>query len=404
MLLVAAVQFINVVEFVLVSPLGPRIAADLEMAQHQVGLINGSYSAAAAVAGLLGAFFLDRFDRRVALGVAMLGLVAGTALGGAAQSLPMLMGARLLAGAFGGPATALSYAIIADVIPPERRGRAVAVLMGAFSVGSVVGVPLAIRVSDVWGWRAAFWSVAGIGVLVVAGAVFLLPPVRRHLGLARPEVTWRSLVELLGRPLVRSSYAMTALAMVASFSIIPALPVYLQLNLDFPAERMFLPYFVGGIASFASMQVAGRLVDRFGSFRVGLFAAAAVIAVLGTWWWGPPTVALVVVTFAFFMGSMSFRNVAYNTLATKVPEPHERARFQSFQSFVQHVSMAFGGFLSTQLLHEVPRPEGVVLAGVPRLLVLSMALNAALPFVFRVVESRVRARHAAVPAPPLADH
>ena len=111
-LLVAAVQFVNILDFVMVMPMGPDFASALHIPASRLGLIGGSYTAAAAVAGLAGSLFLDRFDRRPALGLAMLGLVIGTALGGLATDLATLMIARMVAGAFGGPATSLSFSIV----------------------------------------------------------------------------------------------------------------------------------------------------------------------------------------------------------------------------------------------------------------------------------------------------
>src|SRR5215831_619674 len=122
--LVGAVQFVNILDFVMVMPLGPDFAKALGVPISKLGLIGGSYTAAAAFSGLLGSFFLDRFDRRKALAVAMFGLVLGTAAGGRARDLTGLTLARVIAGVFGGPATSISYAIIADVIPAERRGKA----------------------------------------------------------------------------------------------------------------------------------------------------------------------------------------------------------------------------------------------------------------------------------------
>src|SRR5438270_13526154 len=90
-LLVAAVQFVNILDFVMVMPMGPDFAAALGIPTSRLGLIGGSYTAAAAVSGLVGSFFLDRFDRRRALGVAMIGLVFGTAMGGFATGLGTLM-------------------------------------------------------------------------------------------------------------------------------------------------------------------------------------------------------------------------------------------------------------------------------------------------------------------------
>ncbi|HNH48665.1 MAG TPA: MFS transporter, partial [Myxococcota bacterium] len=114
LLLIAAVQFVNILDFMMVMPLGPDFAVDLGIPTARLGLIGGSYTASAAVAGIVGARFLDRFDRRSALAVSMTGLVVATALGGFAWNFPSLLAARVLAGAFGGPATSVSMAVVAD--------------------------------------------------------------------------------------------------------------------------------------------------------------------------------------------------------------------------------------------------------------------------------------------------
>jgi predicted MFS family arabinose efflux permease len=89
--IVGAVQFVNVLDFMMVMPLGPDFAQSLSIPASRLGLIGGSYTAAAAVSGLAGALFLDRFDRRSALALAMLGLVVGTAAGAFATGLGSLM-------------------------------------------------------------------------------------------------------------------------------------------------------------------------------------------------------------------------------------------------------------------------------------------------------------------------
>src|SRR5580698_3890707 len=110
-LVVAAAQFINVLEFVIVMPLGPDYAAALHVATSRLPYIASAYTASAAISGLIGAFVLDRFDRRQALSVALAGLVVSTACAGLAPSFPALIAARAMAGFFGGPATSLSMSI-----------------------------------------------------------------------------------------------------------------------------------------------------------------------------------------------------------------------------------------------------------------------------------------------------
>src|SRR5215467_3187482 len=139
--LVGTVQFVNILDFMMVAPMGPDYAMALTIREEKIGWIVGAYTVAAAIAGFSGSFFLDRFDRRRALSVAALGLALGTLSGAFAVGLWSLIAARLIAGAFGGPATSIAMSIIADLIPPERRGRAIGAMAGAFSAASVLGVP-----------------------------------------------------------------------------------------------------------------------------------------------------------------------------------------------------------------------------------------------------------------------
>lgn len=100
--LIASVQFVNIIDFMMVMPMGPFFATALDIPTSKLGLVGGSYTAAAAVSGVVCSTFLDRFDRRTALAWTMLGLVISTAAGGLAWSLNTLLAARVGAGAFVG--------------------------------------------------------------------------------------------------------------------------------------------------------------------------------------------------------------------------------------------------------------------------------------------------------------
>ncbi len=385
--LVGAVQFVNILDFVMVMPLGPDFAKALGISSSKLGMIGGSYTAAAALSGLVGSFFLDRFDRRKALAVAMAGLVLGTAAGGLCVGLYSLMAARVVAGLFGGPATSLSFSIIADVIPPERRGKAMGAVMGAFSVASVLGVPAGLELARRGGWRLPFFAVAGLGLCVAASALLLLPPMKIHLqGRSDGAPPRPRLRELLSRKNVQLSYLMTAVVMISGFLLIPNISAYLQQNLGYPRERLGLLYMVGGAVSFFTTRLGGALVDRFGSTRVGTLGALLLICVLYVGFVAPVAWFPVLPFFATFMFAMGFRNVSYNTLTSKVPRTGERATFMSIQSSVQHLASAAGAFLSAHLLTESVDGK---LVGLPRLAAASIVLTALVPLLLWRVERRV---------------
>ncbi len=395
-LLISAVQFINILDFVMVMPLGPDFAAAFGVSEALLGYVGGAYTAAACVSGLAGSFFLDLFDRRKALAVAMLGLVVGTAMGGLAVDLTTLMFARVVAGAFGGPATSLAWSIIADAIPAQLRGRAMGTIMGSFSIASVFGVPMGLWLAEMMSWRAPFFAVALLGLCVCAAAIFYLPPMAGHLAHRKPG----NVTALIKQPLVQLSYVMTAVVMMAGFLIIPNIAAYLQLNLGFPRSALKYAYGVGGVASLLSTQLGGRAVDRFGSFKVGTVGVLMVLLVVFWFFYLPhPPLAVWVVLLMFvsFMIANGLRNVSYNTLTTKVPSPDVRARFQSLQSATQHGASALAAIISAQMLTTVDSAHGVPtrkMVGMDKVALLSMGVSLIIPLLLFVVERGVQAKSA----------
>src|SRR5262249_20014032 len=173
-------------------------------------------------------------------------------------------------------------------------------------------------------------------------------------------------------------------------------------NLNYPRDRLSILYTVGGVVSFITVQTVGRLVDRFGSARVGAVGAAIFITTLCFGFISYPPGLPVLLLFVLFMLGMGFRNVAYNTLTSKVPRTGERARFMSIQSSVQHFSSAVGAFLSAHMLRESADQR---LEGVDKIAWVSIGLTAVLPILLWRVERQVfRPDIAAAHAQPLELH
>ncbi len=389
--LLGAVNFINILDFMMVMPLGPDFARALHIRQERIGLVGGSYTAAAAVAGLVGSRFLDRFDRRSALAAAMLGLVTATALGGAARGLASLMAARMMAGAFGGPATSLAYSILADVVPAERRGRAIGAVMGASSVAAVLGVPTGLWLAQLGSWRTPFFSVAGLGVVVAGLATHTLPSMTAHIDPARRHEAPASATPLWRRPVVLISWSMSALIFFGNFAIIPYLSPYVQWNLGFPRKSLGVLYMAGGVVSFFAMRAVGWLSDCFGEVRVTVAGTLILEAVLVTGFILELPVPVVGLFMAFMLSS-SFRGVTMNSVTSKVPMPWERARFTSIQSAVQHLSASSGAIVASFMLTSASETSPLV--GVPHVATMTAALAAMLPFMLWNVRRRLPAQPA----------
>lgn len=411
-LLIASIQFINILDFMIVMPLGPDFTVELGIPSNYIGLIAGSYTASAAVAGVAGAFFLDRFDRRKALAVAMLGLIAGTFLCALSWNLETLIAARVIAGLFGGPATALSLAVIADVVPKERRGRAMGTVMTSFSVASIAGVPFSLEIAHHFGWRAPFYTVAAMGIVIAATALWVLPPMRIHLkaGMKPPGA---AMFRMITKPLPLLAYGTMTAMMFSAFTVIPNIPTYLVFNQGYDGEEWLKSltaslglgepsvlgplYLIGGILSLIVLQIVGRMTDRLGSATVSWVGAVLTIAVIYVWFIDYQPVVPALACFVCFMGAMSVRGVPARALDTKIPLPSERAAFMSMQSAVQHTSLALAAGLSSFVLVEDPVTKS--LSGVPIMGWIAIAFAVLLPTFITIAERAVRKRDALMPGP-----
>ena len=193
----AGIQFTNILDFMIMMPLGPHFTQLFNITDAQFGLLVSAYTLAGGASGLLASLYIDRFDRkRLMLG--LYGMFALSTLAcGLAWSYEALMLARIAAGVFGGVLSALSQTIVGDVIPFERRGRAMGIVMTSFSVSTVVGVPLGLYTAAHLGWHAPFIGIALLSVVFMLFAVVSLPALNGHLSLPAPVSAWQRIRETL---------------------------------------------------------------------------------------------------------------------------------------------------------------------------------------------------------------
>lgn len=386
LLLIGLVQFINILDFMMVMPLGPDLAQGLGVPVHLIGIVAGSYTFAAAIAGFAGLFYLDRLQRRPALLFFLGGLVLSTAAAAFSWNLHSLMAARILAGLFGGPLSAIAMAIVADEIPPERRGAAMGKVMGAFAAASVLGVPFGLELSARYGWAAPFLTFGVVGGLVWVFGYRTLALSSRTIVSRSARAIIEDVFTIMRNRQTCLALAYTAIGMMASFMVVPNIAAHLQLNLGYPRGDLGMLYLIGGSLTFFTMRLAGKWTDRYSATIVStVFCATFIVDLfLGFVFWGIGAPVLPV--FLLFMVSTTGRNVAGQTLASKLPAPEHRAAFMSLNSAVVHCATSLGAMVSASLLME----QHGHLIGIDKVAMLSIGLSLMVPPLFYAVERYMR--------------
>jgi predicted MFS family arabinose efflux permease len=355
LLTLASIQFTSVLDFMIMMPLGPQLTELFGISAGEFGFLVSAYTFAAGLSGLLAATYIDRFGRkRMMLTLYPLFGVAALACS-FAPTFAWLMLARVASGFFGGVLMALSQTIVAEVIPFERRGRAMGVVMTSFSVATVAGVPLSLLLASHFNWHAPFLAIALMVSVCALGAAKTLPSLKGHLvahpsGDSAPNML-ANLRLVLVDPNHLRAYAMSSSMVFAGFAVIPYITLYLQGNAGFKPEQIPYVYLTGGICTLISARLIGHWSDRAGKAyafrRLALLMPLPLLAM--TLSADLPMVGVLLVSSALFV-VMSGRMIPGMALIGAAADPRRRGSFMTLNSAVQSLAMGLAALVGGQIL------------------------------------------------------
>ncbi|QDU21180.1 MFS transporter [Urbifossiella limnaea] len=354
LLVLVAVQFTHMVDFVIIMPLGHRLQQELGIDPAQFGSVVAAYAWAAGIASLVAASVIDRFDRRTALLALYGGFAVSTLLCGLARDYGELLAGRTLAGVFGGLAAVTLMAVIGDVFPPEKRGRASGAVVSSFAAASVLGLPVGLKFAELYGRGAPFVVLAGFSGLVWLVAWVQLPPVRGHMGGPRrhPVAEFNAVVRV---PNHLWGFAFSFFLVLGTFTVAAFIaPVYTRAN-GWSEGTLAGIYFVAGLCTLVGTNVVGRLADRFprlALFRVLAGAAMVMAVVVGyvtqvSFWGGAALVS-------GFMVAAAGRMVPAQAMLLGASAPATRGSFMSLNTAVQHAATGLAPVLAGAILTRYP--------------------------------------------------
>jgi predicted MFS family arabinose efflux permease len=350
----AVVQFTTMLDFLIMMPLGPQYMRVFSINPAQFGTIVSAYAIAAGLAGLISGTFLDRFDRRHSLLVLYTGFGLATLACALAPGYLALTAARALAGAFGGVSGAVILAIIGDVIPEHRRGRAMGIVMSSFALASVLGVPIGLYLANSISWHAPFFMLAAASLLVLFAAWMFIPSIPAK-GRERHVSPIKHLTEIISGPGHIRAFAFIGTVTLAGFLVIPYISPFMVRNVGLRETELPYIYLAGGLCTMFSMNIIGRMADRFGKRR--LFSTMAICAALATLLLThlpPVRTAIAITTTTLFMICMSGRFVPAMAIMTSAVSQQLRGGFMGVSSAIQNLASGLGSYIGGLILTEAP--------------------------------------------------
>ncbi|WP_321842323.1 MFS transporter [Paraburkholderia bannensis] len=350
--LLALTQFTVIMDFMVMMPLGPQIMHAFAITPAAFATAVSAYSLCSGLSGLFAATYIDRFDRRRLLQVTYALFALSNLACALATNFHLLLAARAFAGLTGGILGSIVMAIVSDVIPIARRGAATGVIMTAFSIAAIAGVPAGILLGAHFGWSAPFMLLVVLSAVIWIAGSRVVPPLTEHVDReTRIGEILPRLWQLLTLPRHLKAFTLTFTMMTAHMLVIPFISPMLVANHGVAPEKLSWLYMAGGASTFVTSRAVGRLADRYGKRRI--FRVMALLSIVPVMFVTHlptlPFVALVAF-FAVFMIALSGRMVPMQALITTIPEPARRGAFLSANNAVQALGMSIGAWVGGLLL------------------------------------------------------
>lgn len=344
----ALLNFTHILDFMIMMPLGNILMPRWHLTTSQFSVIVSSYSLAAFCSSFSAIFYADKFDRKKLLLFGYFGFLIGTFGCVFAFGANSMIIARTFTGIFGGLISAQILSIIGDIIPYERRGRAMGLLMGGFALASVIGVPFGLFLANHYDWYFPFLVVAILGSLLYPFLVKFVPNVNAHL--ANPvklKERYQIFLQIFKNKTQITALAFSFLLIMGHFIIIPLFNPYIVYNVGVPQDSTPLIYLFGGISSLITAQIVGKLADKYGKRQVFVIAGfvSLVFIVIITNMSKIP-VYMVLIIFTFWFSASTSRTVPGQAMTTQAVTLQTRGSFMSLNSCVQSLGSGLASLLS----------------------------------------------------------
>lgn len=306
---------IGLTEFVVVGLLGP-LGEDLHVSISTAGLLVTGYAASVAIGAPIMTAIGANLPRKTMLVILMALFIAGNALAAVAVTYGQLMTGRVVSALCHGAFMGIGPIMAASLVAPEKRSRAIALMMTGLTLANVVGVPFGTALGQQLGWRAAFWAIVAIGAASLAAILLFVPSRANDKGEGL-----RGELAVFRRPQVWLVLTITMLGWGAAYAAITFLEPLLTRVSGFETATVPWLMLLFGVGLTAGNLLGGRLADRAVMPALyGTLAAATVVLVVFAFAVHSPVPAAIMV---FVLGAAGFAMVP--VLQTRVLDAAEGA-------------------------------------------------------------------------------
>lgn len=294
---------IGTTEFVIMGLL-LQVAADLQVSVAMTGLLISGYALGVFVGAPVLTLATRKLPRKQVLILLMAIFTLGNIACALAPSYGLLMAARIVTSLAHGTFFGVGSVVATSLVPEDKKASAIAVMFTGLTIATLLGVPAGAWLGLHFGWRATFWTIAGIGVVAMLVLARFVPADKGKVEVA----PLRQELATLADPQVLLGLAMTVLGFGGVFAVFTYIqPILVEIT-GFSQEAVSPILLLFGLGLIVGNMLGGKLADR--NLPVALLATTAALSIVLFAMTAALRSPIAVTIFVGLIGAAAFATVA----------------------------------------------------------------------------------------------
>ncbi|WP_204181874.1 MFS transporter [Staphylococcus sp. GDY8P152P] len=267
---------IGMTEFISVGLL-PLIKDSFNMTTSLAGLTVSLYAVGVTIGAPLLTPLTNKIKRKhLLIGIMLIFIIANT-LAAFSTTFSMLLAMRVLSALMHGVFMSIATAIASDLVSPDKRSSAIAMMFTGLTVATITGVPLGTWIGQQFGWEASFITIAIIGFLSLVINIISVP---NDLN----EYEQASMLEQLNvfkNKSLMMVYLITALGYGGTFVVYTYLTTLLTDTLHYSDDAVVILLVIYGVMVAIGNTLGGKLTNnRPMQVLIGIFLIQAIVLLI----------------------------------------------------------------------------------------------------------------------------
>lgn len=345
LLLMFSINFLMITDFMALMPLGQKLMTLFDISAQKFSMMVAGYTLCAGLSGIVFSIFADRIPRKKALLGALSVFFVLELASLLIQDFNQLLLVRACIGAVVGITGALLFTVVSEVVPLAKRSTAIGIVLSAFALASILGVPLSLFIAQKFEWKFIFAFLASLAAVIGFAVAKFLPPIQQQV--LNTQANIKKLVSHFAYSQRTLSFLFIIVLILGHFSVVPFLFPSIIANARYPEKDLPIIYLAGGLAMIVGSVLFGRLADKLGRkkiFAVTLLGSLIPIYLVSTM--GPLPGYSVVAIVVFFFCLMGARMAPAMAIVSEMAPLSERGSFLSLINSFQQLAAAMGAACS----------------------------------------------------------